>query len=387
MKLKTGPILLAFLCMGFGDAIGPFVGLAQEKFVLSNFEAQFIAFAGFIMFLILSIPMGILQDRIGKKAILVIGLSSALLGVIIPLFGLERYPLFLITVMLLGAGNAIMQVAGNPIMRDVSAEGRYSRNLVFGQFVKAIGSFTGPVIPVIAKNFFSSDWSVLFPIYAVSIFITLISVISLKTGEKKEEGQQPATLKSCYSVLRNPYILFMVLGIFFYVGAEVCMSSGVPIYLKNQFGIDIQKTGLAGTGLFFLALLIGRLSGGIILNWLSAGKFFILTTVLSVAGILGLFMGSQTLGFISTFVIGLGFANIFPLIFSITVESMPERTNELSGLMVTAIVGGALVPPLMGAVADFTSVLTGFLVPLACVVYLFVIALVDFKKTKNIAPV
>src|SRR4030042_6014327 len=129
-------------------------------------------------------------------------------------------------------------------MRDVSAEGRYSRNLVFGQFVKAIGSFTGPVIPVIAKNFFSSDWSVLFPIYAVSIFITLISVISLKAGKKKEEKQQPATLKSCYSLLRNPYILFLVLGIFFYVGAEVCMSSGGPIYLKNQFGIDIQKTGL-----------------------------------------------------------------------------------------------------------------------------------------------
>lgn len=158
------------------------------------------------------------------------------------------------------------------------------------------------------------------------------------------------------------------------------MSSGVSIYLKNQFGVDIQKVGLAGTGLFFLALLIGRLSGGIILNWLSAKKFFIVTTVLSAVGILGLFIGNQTIGFISTFVIGLGFANIFPLIFSITVESMPERTNELSGLMVTAIVGGALIPPIMGAVADMTSVLTGFLVPLSCIVYLIIIAVVTLKK-------
>jgi FHS family L-fucose permease-like MFS transporter len=380
MKVKPIPVFLAFLCMGFGDAIGPFVGLAQEKFILTNFEAQFIAFAGFIMFLLLAIPIGILQDRTGKKVILLIGLVSALVGVAIPLFGLENYPLFLLTVMLLGAGNAIMQVAGNPVMRDVSAEGKYSRNLVFGQFVKAIGSFTGPLIPVVAKNYFNADWSVLFPIYTVSIFITIASVLSLKVDEKKDSGQKPSTFKSCSSLLKNPAVLIMVLGIFFYVGAEVCMSSGVSIYLKNQFGVDIQKVGLAGTGLFFLALLIGRLSGGIILNWLSAKKFFIVTTVLSAVGILGLFIGNQTIGFISTFVIGLGFANIFPLIFSITVESMPERTNELSGLMVTAIVGGALIPPIMGAVADMTSVLTGFLVPLSCIVYLIIIAVVTLKK-------
>lgn len=380
MKVKTIPIFLAFLCMGFGDAVGPFVGLAQERFNLTNFEAQFIAFAGFIMFLLLSIPMGILQDRIGKKAILIIGLLSALIGVAIPLSGLEHYPLFLLTVMLLGSGNAIMQVAGNPIMRDVSAEGKYSRNLVFGQFVKAIGSFTGPVIPVLAKNYFNADWRVLFPIYTISILITLVSVLTLKVEEKKEARQKPATFKSCSSLLKNPLILSMVLGIFFYVGAEVCMSSGVPIYLKSQYGVDIQKAGLAGTGLFFLALLIGRLSGGIILNWLSPKKFFIVTSVLSAIGILGLFIGNQTIGFVSAFVIGLGFANIFPLIFSITVESMPERANELSGLMVTAIVGGALVPLLMGAVADVTSVLAGFVVPLTCVLYLMFIAIRLLKK-------
>ncbi|MBI4645258.1 MAG: MFS transporter, partial [Bacteroidia bacterium] len=147
MKNKFFPILLAFLCMGFGDAVGPFVGLAKEEFVLSNFEAQLIAFIGFIMFGILSVPMGLFQDRKGKKIVLLLGLIIALLGLIIPVFGLSHYTLFLLTVLLLGAGASILQVAGNPIMRDVSAPGKYSRNLSIGQFIKAIGSLSGSLIP------------------------------------------------------------------------------------------------------------------------------------------------------------------------------------------------------------------------------------------------
>ncbi|MDD2564974.1 MAG: MFS transporter [Salinivirgaceae bacterium] len=120
MKNKTFPIFLAFLAMGFGDAVGPFVGLAKEQFALSNFEAQLIPFMGFIMFGLLSVPMGIFQDRKGKKNVLMIGLFIALIGLTLPLFGLSSYALFLLTILLLGAGAAILQVAGNPIMRDVS---------------------------------------------------------------------------------------------------------------------------------------------------------------------------------------------------------------------------------------------------------------------------
>lgn len=147
MNRKTFPILLAFLCMGFGDAVGPFVGLAKEQFSLTNFEAQLIAFMGFIMFGIISIPMGLFQDRKGKKTVLILGLVVALAGLTIPLFGLSSYALFLLTILMLGAGAAILQVAGNPIMRDVSAPGKYSRNLTFAQFIKAIGSLSGSLIP------------------------------------------------------------------------------------------------------------------------------------------------------------------------------------------------------------------------------------------------
>lgn len=158
------------------------------------------------------------------------------------------------------------------------------------------------------------------------------------------------------------------------------MSSGIPLYLEALFGINIQELGLLGTGLFFTTLMIGRFLGGVILNWVSPKKFFVITSLVSLIAVLGLFLSNQTVAVISVILIGLGFANIFPIVFSITVDSMPEKSNELSGLMITAIVGGAFIPPIMGFVADSTSVLLGFLVPLVAVIYIAYTAFYNIKK-------
>ena len=162
----------------------------------------------------------------------------------------------------------------------------------------------------------------------------------------------------------------MVAAIFLYVGAEVSVSAGIPLLLKDRFGIDINREGLLGTGLFFTALTIGRFSGGVILTWIAPRRFLLVTCLVSLAGLAGLFLPTAPLALAGFFVVGLGFANIFPLVFSIAVERMPSHTNELSGLMVTSIVGGAFLPPLMGAIGDRTSVQTGFLVPIAALLYI-----------------
>ncbi len=368
---KSTPIFLAFLCMGFGDAVGPFVGLAKETFDLSNFMATLIQFIGFTMFLLLSIPMGIYQDRTNRKHVLRLGLIIALIGLVIPIFkGLDSYALFLLTIMFLGGGAAILQVSGNPIMRDVSPYGKYARNLTLGQFVKAIGSLSGPIIPVIALRWFGADWSLVFPVYSIALLITLVWISFVKIDEKKEAGNKPATFASSFKLLGNNFVLLMVLGIFLYVGAEQCMSSGIPLLLDDKYGIDIQSLGVAGTGLFFLALVIGRFLGALILNWISARNFLVITVVLSIVGCVTLLLGIKALAVVSIFFIGLGFANIFPLIFSIAVDKMPERTNELSGLMISAIVGGAILPLIMGKLADMGGITMGLLVPLAAVLYI-----------------
>ena len=368
MRLRTAPVFLAFLAMGFADAVGPFVSLAKNEFQLSNTVASVIPFVGFSMFGLLSIPVGVFQDQRSKKTVLMLGLFVALLGLMNAAFGLSSFPQFLLTVVALGAGAAILQVAGNPIMRDVSEKGMYARDLSLAQFVKAIGSLSGSLIPAGVARYFGASWTVIFPIYAVVVAVALLAVAGLRVREQKSESRA-ATLGSCLALLANGYVFMMVAAIFLYVGAEVSMSAGIPLFLKQRFDIG-SDVGLLGTGLFFVALTIGRFSGGVVLNWVAPRKFFVLTCAVSILGLLGVFLPQRDAVVACFFVAGLGFANIFPLVFSIAVETMPERTNELSGLMVTAIIGGAFVPPVMLAISDHSSMQLSFLVPLAAILYI-----------------
>jgi MFS transporter, FHS family, L-fucose permease len=390
MKNKTFPILLAFLCMGFGDVVGPLTGLAKEDFKLSNFMAQLIPFVGFIMFGVLSVPTGVLQDRTGKKFILLFGLIIALVGLVLPIFGLTEYVMLLAAIFLLGAGASILQVAGNPIMRDVSPPEKYSRNLTIGQTVKVIGSMSGSLIPFAAARWCGMDFRILFPIYSALMLFTVFMIAVTPIEEHKDANAKPATLASCLSLLGNGYILMMVLGIFLYVGTEVSFSSHISIYLSGKFGIEIKTWGILGNTFFFICLFIGRFFGSVILNWIAAKKFLVLTVIITIMGFFGLlFVDDRSLAIVCIMLAGIGCANIFPLIFSITVNHMPERTNEISGLMVTAIVGGAFVPPLVGMVADAAlkmkysdgaSVTMGFAVPLACTLYLLFVSLVSLRQ-------
>jgi fucose permease len=150
-------------------------------------------------------------------------------------------------------------------MRDVSAEGKFTRNLVLGQFVKAIGSLSGPIIPVVAARYFGASWQVIFPIYSVALLVTIVAAATVH-DKRDKSGPRAATLRSCLALLGNRYVLMMTLAIFFYVGAEVSVSAGIPLYLKEQFDVDIARVGLLGTGLFFTALITGRFCGGVILN-------------------------------------------------------------------------------------------------------------------------
>ncbi|MEI6822621.1 MAG: MFS transporter [Bacteroidota bacterium] len=397
--MKAMPIFLAFLCMGFGDSVGPLVGLSKETFHLTTFRAQLIPTMGFIMFGLLSVIMGLFQDRKGKKFLLVLGLILAFIGMVIPIIdGMygpkitvdptsdEKFYIILFAMLILGAGATTLQVSGNPIMRDVSPEGKFSSNLSFAQTVKAVGSSFGFLIPSfliipLGKLFgLTLDWTILFPIYGLFILLTLLWVYSTKIEEKKDPNSNPASLVSCLSLLKNPYILMMVLAIFLYVGAEVSMSSGVPLLVHEKYGIDLKELGLVlSWGLFFFPIFIGRLIGGFILRYLQPKIFLVATVLMSLVGIVMMFLGSQSMAFAGIVLVGLGFANIFPLVFSITIDKMPERSNEISGLMVTAIVGGAFIPPIFGFVADHTNILVGFLVPAVCLIYILFTALSNRK--------
>jgi fucose permease len=121
----------------------------------------------------------------------------------------------------------------------------------------------------------------------------------------------------------------------------------------------------------------------VVLNWLSAQKFLLINVLLAIVGLAGLvFTHTWAVALVSIFVTGIGCANIFPMIFAITINALPQRANEVAGLMVTAIVGGAVIPPLTGLAADRSgSVALAFFVPMACIAYLLVAALFALRAS------
>ncbi|HEX2962451.1 MAG: sugar MFS transporter [Ignavibacteria bacterium] len=379
MKLKTLPIFLVFFIMGFGDAVGALVGFVTKEFSLAPAVAGLLPFFGFLAFGLFSVPLGILVDKLGQKKLLIMSLSLILAGELVPVFSTSRYEYVLAAIFFIGLGITALQVVGNPMMRDVSAEGRYSRNLTFAQFIKSIGSNTAPyIVPLVVALGFV--WQGIFLIYAVVVVITLISVTMLKVKPSEKSSLQPrASIKSSFALLKRSYVLLMVLGIFFYVGAEVGVASWIAKHLQTQFNMDIEKLATISIGFFMTSLAIGRLLGSIILSYLSPKKFFVWSSVIGVLALAGIFVPVEWFVLGSIFVAGLAFANIFPLIFSILIDSIPERSNELSGLLVMAIAGGAIIPALMGVIAS-SSVALALTVPLLIFVYLSFLAFRSMKQ-------
>jgi fucose permease len=373
MKLKTLPIFLAFLLMGVADAMGPLSSAVKENFQISTVTATLMPFFVFIAFAVFSVPGGLLAARIGKKKVLLLGLLLCTLAVAVPAFMSPGYALLLGCIFLLGVGTTFLQVAGNPIMRDVSAQGDYSRNLALAQGIKGLGSSASAylVTAITGIAFFATmGWRGAFPVFFVLMALAFVMVLTLKVDETKADV--PPSIGSSLALLGTPTFALAVLGIFLYVGAEVCMGTFLKPALM-RFGLTADKAALFGPTFFFGALTFGRLVAGSVK--VSPHTFFRLSALLGLIGVILLMTGIKPLAFTGILLGGLGFANIWPMLFSITVEEKPERASELSGLMCMAISGGALVPLAMGKMDDLGMKDFAFIVPAICFAYLLLLSL------------
>ncbi len=378
MKLKTLPIFLTFLLMGVADAMGPLSSAVKENFKISTVMATLIPFFVFIAFAVFSVPGGVLAARIGKKKVLLVGLLLNTMGIAVPAFINPNYSLLLACIFLLGIGTTFLQVAGNPIMRDVSARGNYSRNLALAQGVKGIGGASAAylITAIGAINFFAAmTWRGAFPIFFVLMVLAFLWVLDLKVDET--HADEPPSIVNSLALLGSPVFSLAVLGMFLYVGAEVCMSTFLKPAL-TRFGLEADQAAFLGPTLFFGTLTLGRLVVGSVK--VNPRTFFRLSALLGLAGVILFMAGRKAPALAGVVLSGLGFANIWPMLFSMTVEERPERASELSGLMCMAISGGAIMPLLMGKLVDSGWNDFAFVVPSACFVYLFLLSLKGAHK-------
>ena len=376
------PVLISFFVMSFCDLVG--IGVDRVKIDypnISNTLIQLIPSAVFLWFFILSVPVGILQDRIGKRNVLNIGMLVTALGLFVPYF-FYSFETALIGFALLGIGNTIVQVSANPLLVDVVPSNRRSSFLSFSQFVKALGSMIAAPLAGFLAGYFG-DWKLIFLVFG---FVSLLSVIWLYFVKIEESvnTEKRATFASSFKLFGNGYITMMVIGIFLVVGIDVGINAISGQFLKAKFDIS-QTFAESGRSVYFFGKMLGTFGGALLLARVSSRKFFFWSSILGLIAILGLiFAPTSMTAMIIIFIIGLGVANIFPLIFSITVGKYPLRANEISGLMIMAVSGGAAIPPLMGWIQDTTGTATATIfVLVACAVYLLILSFFQKKEEKE----
>ncbi len=376
---RTFPIFLAFLVMGVADAMGPMSDAVKDQFKLSNVMSTMLSFFVFIAFAVFSVPGGVMAARMGKKKLLLLGLGLNAAAMLVPTLMSPGFAVLLACIFVLGVGTTFLQVAGNPIMRDVNPPA-YSRNLSLAQGIKGLGSASSTYLVTAIGSialFQGMGWRGSFPVFFILMAVALVSVVFVKVDETKADV--PPSIGSSLSLLKEPVFALAVLGIFLYVGAEASMGRFLFPGLKDM-GVDEKTASKFGPALFFALLTVGRLLGGALMTIMSARTCFRLSALLGLLGAGGMMTGNHTLAIVGVVVGGLGFANIWPMLFSITVEEKPARASELSGLMCMAISGGAIVPLVMGKLVDMKMGAMAFVVPAACFAYLFLLSMRGGKK-------
>ena len=371
--------MLCFFCMGFVDLVGIASNYVKADLGLSDSMANVFPSLVFFWFLIFSVPTGMLMNKIGRKNTVLLSLVVTVVSLLIPLFG-NSFGVMLVAFSLLGIGNALMQTSINPLAMLIIGDKNLASTLTFGQFVKAIASFLAPYLAMWGATqvipSFGYDWRVLFLIYfIVGVLATLLlwsTPIYEEVRGKKSEGRGVGSeFVDCFKLLGKPIVLLSFLGIMCHVGIDVGTNTTAPKLLMERVGMSLNEAAFA-TSLYFIFRTIGALTGSFFLRVLKTRWFFIISVVLMAASMALMFGGqTKTMLYVAIALVGYGNSNIFSMAFSEALLSVPDKQNEVSGLMIMGLFGGTIFPLLMGFASDAIGQAGAVIVMAIGVIYLF----------------
>ena len=380
-KFAVLPVMFGFFIMGFVDIVGVATSYVKADFAgMDDKVSGLISLSCFLWFLILSIPTGMLMNRIGRKKTVVVSFAITALAMLIPVLKYD-FAFVLVAFAMLGIGNTMLQVALNPLVTKVVSAEKLTGTITLGQFIKAMSSFLGPIL---AAMFAGSvwGWKAIFPVYAA---VTVLAMAWLAVSPIQEQliEKSEITFARTFSLLRDKYIVLFFIGILVLVGVDVGMGVTFPKLLQERCSLPLEKAGM-GNSVYFLARTVGAFLGGVVLMRFSASKFFTASSCLALVSLVGLIF-SRNLTMILFFValFGLGYANLFSIIFSLSMQKMPQKTNEVSALLIVGVSGGAVLPPLLGVITDTFGTQGSALITLA-IVWVYMVALIPFVR--NVRP-
>jgi MFS transporter, FHS family, L-fucose permease len=390
----ASPVLLGFFIMGMVDVVGIATNYARIDLRLRDSVANLLPLTVFIWFALLSVPTGLLMNRLGRRNTVLIGMGITFIALLIPLLA-YRYVVLLTAFAMIGIGNTLLQVALNPLLSDVTPAARLTSALTLGQLIKAVASFMGPVVAAWAVGMWGS-WKGLLPVFAAvtavaGVWLGMTAVeggrgTTVVVGEREtaaDAGRPSATVMDCLRLLKDKKILALFLGVVAIVGLDVGLNTTLPRFLMERLNLPLAKAGL-GTSLYFIARTAGSFAGVFLLAKWTSARVFRVSAALAV-GALGLLAGpalfagrtvlaGQTVLWpvlVLIVVLGLAVANIFPILFAAALRRAPAQANEISGLMIMGVSGGAVLMPLMGLIAEYFGQAGALLFLLVTPLYLY----------------
>jgi len=377
--LLVGLILLVFFVISFlSNIIGPLVPDIIKSFGLSLTMAAFLPFAFFVAYGVMSIPSGILIELYGEKKVMILAFFVSSIGAF--LFALNSsYFFYLISLFLIGSGMAMLQVAINPLLRVTGGEKEFAFNSVLGQLFFGLASFISPLVYtylVVNKNQPSSfitrliknitipnlEWISLYWIFAIiSLAMVFLIMISNFPKVERKEDEKSGAIETHLLLLKKPMVLLYFLAIFCYVGTEQGVANWISQFLALYHDIDPQVQGAKTISNFWGMMTLGTLLGLLLLKFLDSRKVLIVTSVGTIFFLIAALFGTTQQALIAFPLIGFFIATMWSIIISLALNSVAEAHGSFSGILVTGIVGGALVPFIVGALGDVFGLKIGML--------------------------
>ena len=374
------PVLAGFFVMSFCDIIGTVMNQVKAECGLSDVVAGFLPSMIFMWFFFISLPTGVLCGRIGRKNAVLVSMAITIFAMFVPLAaGPTRWWVYAISFALIGIGNTIIQAALPALMSNVVAADQLTSRISLGQFVKAICAALTPVFVYLTATALG-NWKLLFPLYGVLTILAAIWLLVTKIPDERDEvkvkgeGEQRTTsFSSCLAMLRNPYVAAMTVGIFFSVGADVGFSCTIPEYLKSVYKVDLNTAGMGPT-VYFIAKTIAAFAGAVLFAKISAARCFPWFMAVGVLATGCIFFAPTPVVFLScVFIAALMTANSFGMCMGLAIDREPSKANEITALMVMAIIGGAVVTPVIGFAQKAFGAAGILTVLIACISYLLVL--------------
>jgi len=387
-------ILITFFVVSFlTNILGALNPSVSQSFNLSETMAGFLPFSFFMAYGVMSIPAGFMVQKFGEKKLMIVAFSLAVAGSLLfaqmPSFGVFLFSLFTI-----GTGMAVLQVAINPLLRVAGGEENYAFTSVMAQLVFGAASFVSPLVyswlvtsinGTGAQNSLintlsnlvpeSMSWVSIYWIFAMISLVMIFIILSIpfpKVGLNEDE--KVGDKETYVSLFKNKVVILYFFGIFAYVGAEQGISYWMSKFLQINHGFDYETVGAVAVGNFWGLMTIGGILGLILLKVLDSKLVLRLFTVLAIICLAVALVGSSQISLISFQASGFFLSIMYPVIISLALNSVKSNHGAVAGILMSGIMGGAVVQLLIGFISDLTTLKIGMTLVFVTLAYILSIS-------------